>query len=111
MRVYTATLIAIFVSVAAAQPLARRSFDVASIKKNNTTCRGGRPRQLPGRLDFACVSVRDLLVTAYGTLQGGPLHVGTIRVLGGPGWIDNERYDVSAKAEDRAPLQERLGPM
>jgi len=96
----------------AAQPLARRSFDVASIKKNaNATCRGGLPRPSPGRLDFVCVSVRALLVTAYGSLQGDPLHAGTIRVLGGPSWIDNERYDVSAKAEDPAPLQEMRGPM
>ena len=111
MRVYTATLIAIFVSAAAAQPPARRSFDVASIKKNNATCRGGLPRPSPGGLDFVCVSVRALLVTAYGSLQGDPLHAGTIRVFGGPSWIDNERYDISAKAEDRAPLQEMRGPM
>ena len=50
-------------------------------------------------------------MTTYGSLQGDPLHAGTIRVLGGPGWIDDERYDLSAKAEDRPPLQEMLGPM
>jgi uncharacterized protein (TIGR03435 family) len=111
MRVYPATLIAILVSAALGQPPARRSFDVASIKKNNATCRGGRPRPSPGRLDFACVSVRELLVLSYGSLQGDPLHVGTIQVLGGPSWIDNERYDLSAKAEGRVPLQEMIGPM
>jgi uncharacterized protein (TIGR03435 family) len=98
-------------SCAAAQPLARRSFDGASIKKNATCRFGNRPRPTPGRLEFPGASVRELLVTAYGSLQGDPLHRGTIQVVGGRSWIDNERYDVSAKVEGGAPLQERMGPM
>jgi len=97
---------------AAAQPVAWRSFDVASIKKNaNAACRGGLPRPSPGRLDFVCTSVRELLVRSYGSLHGDPFHIGTIRVLGGPSWIDNERYDISAKAEGPVPLREMIGPM
>jgi uncharacterized protein (TIGR03435 family) len=107
-----ASHIAVFLlaNCAAAQPPARRSFDVASIKKNDTCASGGQ-RASPGRLDFSCVPVRALLVKAYGSLRGDAFHLGTIRVLGGPSWIDNERYDVSVKAEGRATLLEMEGPM
>ena len=111
MRV-RASHIAVFLlaGCAAAQPLTQRSFDVASIKKN-VTCRSVQRRPSPGRLDFTCISVRELLVLSYGSLQGDPFTPVAIRVLGGPSWIDNDRYDLSAKAEGRAPLQEMMGPM
>jgi uncharacterized protein (TIGR03435 family) len=101
---------AIFVTAAAAQPLSRRSFEVATIKRN-PGCRNGQRRPSPGRLDFVCVSVRELLVIAYGSLQGDPVQVVAIDVLGGPSWIDSERYDLSAKAENRTSVKEMLGPM
>lgn len=110
MRVYTTTLIAVFVGLAAGQPLARQSFEVASIKRN-PDCRNGQRRPSPGRLDFTCVSIRELLVISYGSLVGDPVQVVALDVLGGPSWIDNERYDLSAKAEGRPPIQEMLGPM
>jgi uncharacterized protein (TIGR03435 family) len=110
MRLYTATLIAVCASAASAQPLARRSFEVAAIKKN-PDCRNGRRRPSPGRLEFTCISLREMIVIAYGALQGDPVQVVAIDVLGGPSWIDSERYDLMAKAEDRSSINEMLGPM
>lgn len=110
MRVCTAALIAIFASAAAAQAPARRSFEVATIKKN-LDCRRVQRRPSPGRLEFACISLRELLVIAYGALQGDPVQAVAIDVLGGPNWIDSERYDLVAKAEDRPSVSEMLGPM
>jgi uncharacterized protein (TIGR03435 family) len=110
MGVHAAILTAMFVSAAAAQLPARRSFEVATIKRN-PNCHNGQRRPSPGRLDFACVSVRELLVISYGSLQGGPVQVVALDVLGGPSWIDTERYDLSAKAEDRSSVEEMVGPM
>lgn len=100
----------LLVSGAAAQPLARQSFEVASIRKNGT-CAGVQRRTSPGRLDLSCFSVRELLMLSYGSLQGDPFRAAVIRVLGGPGWIDDEHYDVSAKAAGPALRQEMVGPM
>jgi bla regulator protein blaR1 len=110
MRLHVTALMAIFASPLATQPLARQSFDVASIKRN-PDCRNGQRRPSPGRLDFLCVSVRELLMISYGALQGEPVQVVPISVLGGPGWIDTDRYDLSAKARGRPPVQDMLGPM
>jgi len=34
-----------------------------------------------------------------------------MQVIGGPAWLDTDRYDISAKAEGRASAAEMLGPM
>jgi uncharacterized protein (TIGR03435 family) len=95
---------------AAAQTPARTAFEVATIKRN-PDCQRGQRRPSPGRLDFTCVSIRELLVVAYSAMSGDVVNIGTLRVLGGPGWIDNERYDLSAKADGRAPVPQMVGPM
>jgi uncharacterized protein (TIGR03435 family) len=69
-----------------AQRLASRpSFDVASVKPNATGRRSGNIQ--PGRLAQGGVTVRQLARMAYGTNQ----------VVGGPGWIDTELFDIEGK--------------
>lgn len=102
MRLVLAALLALSASAA--------SFDVATIKRN-PDCRNSQRRPSPGRLDFTCVSVRELLVISYGSLRDGAMHIGTIRILAGPGWIDTERYDLSAKSDSRPSVEEMIGPM
>jgi uncharacterized protein (TIGR03435 family) len=86
-------------------------FEVASIRRNkeveaqraginpNVPTVPGRAQSLPGgRLLGRGMTVRELIRDAYGyrnRAQGD--------IVGGPGWIDIERYDVQAKADYEFP--------
>jgi uncharacterized protein (TIGR03435 family) len=89
------------------------SFAVASIKPNPNCEIGSRPSGItPDRLELHCMSLRGLIRIAYGDfLAGGNLPTRRIGVVGGPGWLDSERYDVSAKAEGGATREQATGPM
>jgi bla regulator protein blaR1 len=70
-------------------------FEVASVKRNP----GANPKvsigMMPGgRFDAANVTLRQLIRNAY-QLQDS-------QILGGPGWLDADRFDVVAKAEGDA---------
>ena len=71
------------------------AFEVASIKPN-TSGSGQRSVgfQPGGRFTARNMTLRGLVAAAYGTPQPLPLY----RIVGGPGWIDSERFDVDAKA-------------
>jgi uncharacterized protein (TIGR03435 family) len=87
------------------------TFEVASIRRNkeveaqraginpNVPTVPGRAQSLPGgRLLGRGMTVRELIRDAYGyrnRAQGD--------IVGGPGWIDVERYDVQAKADYEFP--------
>jgi uncharacterized protein (TIGR03435 family) len=87
------------------------SFEVATIKRN-PDCRASQRWPSPGRIDFVCVSARELLVISYGAvLQGDAMVTVAPRIEGAPGWVDSERYDLSAKAEGRPSVYEMVGPM
>ncbi len=87
------------------------SFEVATIKRN-PDCHASQRRPSPGRLDFTCVSVHELLAIAYSTIQqGDAMNIAAVRIEGLPSWANNERYDLSAKAEGRPPVQQMVGSM
>jgi uncharacterized protein (TIGR03435 family) len=67
---------------------ARPTFDVASIKANNSGERGMRVQFLPGRLVATNIPVRNLISQAF--------EMTTLRIRGGPKWIDTDRFDVIA---------------
>jgi uncharacterized protein (TIGR03435 family) len=96
-----------------AQPAPRPSFEVASIKPSPKNCTGPGPGAgpTPGRIELPCVSVRLLIRAAYGLLSGGQLAARYVEVLGGPAWLDSDRYTITAKAEGPAKPVEMLGPM
>jgi uncharacterized protein (TIGR03435 family) len=87
------------------------AFEVASIKQDmNVTGHGGTCRGTDspstntsgaglGRCRLSLFSLRSLVSTAYGVKYE--------YVLGGPGWIDTNRYTVDAKADDALPLPTR----
>jgi uncharacterized protein (TIGR03435 family) len=95
----------------------RPAFEVASVKPN-PGCQNKRPNNgtftpSPDQLEIPCVSLKRLILTAYGTFGDGvtidpqPLHM-----EGGPSWIQSEFYSVSAKAEaPPAHPQMMDGPM
>src|SRR3954464_15001973 len=73
------------------------AFDVASVKPSNPTTAGasGRPPViLPalGRLTAQNVTLRMLVITAF---QKQPFEV-----VGGPGWQNTDRFDITAKTDD-----------
>src|SRR5580658_2260996 len=67
-------------------------FDIADVhvspKATNPFMRGGVFRA--GRYEIRTASMVDLIGTAYG--------VDADKVLGGPNWLDSDRFDVVAKA-------------
>jgi uncharacterized protein (TIGR03435 family) len=97
-----------------------QTFEVASIHRNkddesmraqilqrdpNAAIPPGRAQTLPGgRFLGRGMSVRELIRDAYGYRNRAAADV-----VGGPGWIDAERYDVQAKAGMDFPASTALG--
>jgi uncharacterized protein (TIGR03435 family) len=96
-----------------AQPVAvHTSFEVASIKRNAHCGNAGVPGATsPGKLNMTCATLRGLIRMAYSGVVGGNINSRRLEVLGGPSWLDTERYDLSAKAEGNPPVEQMIGPM
>ena len=97
------TLIAVIAPSAFSQTneATRPSFEVATIKPNNPDGRQmiiGRPG---GRVSIVGATVKVLVATAY--------RVRDFQVIGGPNWINTERFDIEAKAEEGANRQGQAG--
>lgn len=92
----TATGGAVSPWVAAQTPAVSPQFEVASVKPNKS---GPGPMRIGfqpgGRFVANNVPVRDLISVAYGQPQPLP----NFQILGGPGWVATDRFDVTAKAE------------
>jgi uncharacterized protein (TIGR03435 family) len=102
---------------AAPTPAPAVTFDVASIKRNkeaeverqgippNIPQVPGRAQTLPGGLLKARgLTVRELIRDAYGYRNRA-----RSEIVGAPKWIDEERYDVEAKANVEFPASTSLG--
>jgi uncharacterized protein (TIGR03435 family) len=74
--------------VVAQQPTATLSFEAAAIRRNTSGEAGTRFEVPPGRLSAINVPLRFLLRQAY--------RVPEARILGGPAWLDTDRFDVTA---------------
>jgi uncharacterized protein (TIGR03435 family) len=93
-----------------------QTFDVATIKLNPQCNELGPSRgaRAPGQIAMECADLRDLIVTAYGVFPNGSASLaGSYRtqVIGGPKWIDSDRYEILAKASGNPPTAQLLGPM
>lgn len=85
----------------------RPSFEVASIKPSKSDERGTYLRRQPGGLYRATnVPLRALIASAY-LNQFPPKGE---RIVGGPGWIDTEHFDIEAKAKGN-PSAEQVNLM
>ncbi len=69
------------------------SFEVASIKPSKPYSRGLDWDDSPGRVSISGYNLRQLIRAAYGLKSNA-------QILGGPKWIDSERFDIVAKADD-----------
>ena len=94
-------LLTAFLSVAQTP---RPAFDVASIKRNVSLDPRSSQRNLPGgRINFSNQRLRQVIRAAFGGSD--------IEVIGGPDWIDNDRWDIVAAPESvdaNAPWREML---
>ena len=85
-------------------PYTGPGFEVASIKPSEPNQRGtGIPPPEGGRYRAINVTVRSLLGYAYHAQFSA-------RILGGPAWIDSDRFDINAKAETAVP-EAKIRPM
>src|SRR5580765_2169751 len=68
------------------------TFEVATIKVNNSGERGGGIGRLPGaRVRVTNMPARQIVIFAYDLNQ--------FQLVGGPSWIQNDRFDIVAKME------------
>jgi uncharacterized protein (TIGR03435 family) len=81
----------------------RPQFEVASLKRNSSGSPAINLGGSPGRYSATNASLRLLMQIAY--------KVEDFQIVGAPGWIDSERYDIEAKAEGTPSRQEIIGPM
>lgn len=80
---------------------ARAAFEVASIKRNRSGAISSRFGDQPGgRWSMVNAAIISLIRSAYPDLQ----------LSGVPGWVQSERYDLTAKA-DGNPTREQITPM
>jgi uncharacterized protein (TIGR03435 family) len=76
------------VAMRASQAPEFASFDAASIKRNRSSDTRTRFDTSPGRLDAVNVPLRFLIRQSY--------RVPESRILGGPAWLDSDRFDIMA---------------
>jgi uncharacterized protein (TIGR03435 family) len=69
------------------------SFEVASIRPSRPDSRNLDWDDSPGRVSISGYNLRRLIRVAYALKSNA-------QVLGGPKWIDGERFDIVAKADD-----------
>jgi uncharacterized protein (TIGR03435 family) len=78
-------------SVMGGQQRAPQSFDIVSVKSNQTGSESRRIATAPGGLFTATnVSLKLLVARGFGVAE--------TQIDGGPDWIDAEKYDVQARA-------------
>src|SRR3974390_695603 len=83
------------------QASATPQFDVATVKPSASSpdgririmMRGGPGTNDPGRVDYAGVTLKNLLSSAYSVKPSQ---------ISGPGWLDSERYDIVAQIPEGA---------
>src|SRR4029077_10072718 len=102
MRHLLVAIVAATAAAAAQTPPPAPAFEVASIKPNKSgDGRFSIGLQPGGRFMATGVPVRQLIAFAYG-IPGQQLPA--FRIIGGPGWMNSDRFDIVAKAEgDVAP--------
>jgi uncharacterized protein (TIGR03435 family) len=77
-------------------------FEVTSVRPNKSGPGSTSMRRLPGSFTATNVTLRDLILFAYGIQR--------YRLLGMPGWAQDERFDIAAKAGAEPITQPPTGP-
>ena len=90
--------LAVFVGGVYAQPTTPATFEVASIRSSNADARSSGVDTGHGRLNATNVTLKRCIMGAYA--------VGPTQIVGGPGWLESDRFDIAAKAEE--PVGDRI---
>jgi uncharacterized protein (TIGR03435 family) len=99
-RTLTGVSLTLFAAGAAFAQSNPPAFEVASIKQAAPQTMGRMMVRMggdPGRVDYANVSLKDVLARAY--------DVKRYQIMG-PSWLDSERYDITAKVPDGVPKEQ-----
>lgn len=101
MRLISVTLLCLFpIMVPGQTQLPARSFEVASIKPVQSGGGNTSFEPEPTGLTIRNATIRGLMVLAY--------HLRAGQITGGPGWIDEDRFDVIAKNSTPASRDDLL---
>jgi uncharacterized protein (TIGR03435 family) len=95
MKASTPLALVVLTCTLSAQAL---TFDVTSVKPNTSGEQGGSSRAQPGRYVGTNVALRRVIALAYLPVQ---------EFVGGPGWINTERFDIEGKS-DKTPDQPQM---
>ena len=98
-----AVLLASSATVIGQQPAPQQAFDVVSIKPSPPGAQNRLPRISPGRVELFNTTLKQLIASAYSRFPFDPREV-----MGGPSWIDSERFDIVATME-RPPRFDQTG--
>ena len=88
-----------WIAIAQTEGTSRPSFEVASIKPAKSGTRGSSLQTPPGRFVATNLTAKMLIAFAY-NYKGSGIALEENRILGGPGWINSEKFDVEAKVKD-----------
>src|ERR687888_532182 len=79
-------------------PVSKPSFEVVSIKPSppDNGLRGGGPRG--DRFTMTGATLKMLMQFGYQRFSSG-LPGEQLQIIGGPNWMDSDRYDIQAKAD------------
>ncbi len=98
LKIFSLTLVLGLLSAARGHAQAQQApaarlpvFDVASVKPNHSVSSATIVNTPPGGFTARGATARFLLSFAY--------HVREFQIIGGPGWINSEKYDIDAKGE------------
>jgi uncharacterized protein (TIGR03435 family) len=80
-----------------APPSEQAAFEVASVRQNKSGTGGGQRRLPGGRFTATNMTLRALVRLAYGNAS---IFRPEDQIVGGPGWIDSDRFDIEAKAAE-----------
>ena len=94
-RLFAALVLALVASRAEGQTGELPAFEVISIKPRTADAPSGNIPNAPDRFVRPNVSVSQLMEYAF--------EVRAFQIIGGPGWLRSDRYEVAAKAETAVP--------
>src|SRR3979409_2111083 len=94
--------LSVMLSLSIAHAQTPAAFGAATVKRAAPDAQGPFVRPSPGRLSITNMTLSQMIRFAYGEGLAYDLEI-----MGGPGWIDKDRYDLEGKTAGLVSLTER----